>query len=1129
MPTDPVHPVDPFVGRTQELDRICAATEALGHGRGHLVVVAGEAGVGKTRFCTEVADRCRAAGAQVVEARCWLDGGAPPLWPWQPILAELLDGGGHHLLTAGADLAAVGPGVGPDRFGRFVAVTDRLAEACSGRPLVLVIDDLQGADYGALLLVRFVARSLVRFPLLLVLGRRRDEPADGSEEARLLDEIEREATTVALGGFDAAETGAFLDAHGLDTTGPALVATLFNLTRGHPLHLRRIAETMRTTGTAPALEGGVQMAIRQAFDMLAGEERRLLSCGAVLGPDPVAADTAEVAGCEPVAVLDAARAGLAAGLVTTVHQDGWFSFSHELVRATVEDDLSGPDRLAAHARAASVVAADDGAGRTADRLARAARHARCAAPRSGDDARRAVALCEAAAQAMVRNYAYERADELFTAAVELHTASRLGPPCPLLTLQWAQAASLRGHLHTARERYEIAITRAQAEGRPGLLAEAVLGWDGVWLDDYPTPADKARMLGLCRRALDGLPREDPSYEAQRCRLRVRLVGESTYAGGPAGPLHEAVAATRATGDPRALAEVLALAQHALFTQEHTRTRLPLNDELIRITNETDQGLLALVGLLWRTVNLLHLGDPQFVRALEVLRERATALRNEHMLYNVGVVDVLFAIGQGRLADAEAQAGRCHDLGERIGRVDAFAYLAAQLATLRWLQGRDAEMLEHIGDVATSPVLADTEFSVWALAACLTARAGDHDGARAVLRQCLPSRLGDLAPSGTWMAGMVALVEAATALGDRDLAAQAYDLLEPHADLPAVAGLGIVCLGSVERSLGLAAGVLGRHGEAVAHLERAVAANHRIVNRPLLTLSRADLATALARRAGGAPDNGAPGDGATDDGRRAEQLLRRAVDEGRAMGLTGRVAAWEAELAARRPVERSGSTSPNRRVPAAGTDAAPAAGTDAAPVAAGGRAPARPGARRGVVRRDGRRWVLAVDGRQIRVPNLVGMGYLAGLLTNPGKRIPAVALADQVPDARPSHRQEVLDEQARDTYAAHARELAADLAEAEAANDLHRAELLRTEIDLLVDQLEAATGLGGRPRHFPDEHERARVAVQKAIKRAVDAVEDADPALAEILRQTITTGVTCTYTPSTTTPVTWSTREVQPAR
>lgn len=1092
---EPVPAIEPFVGRTRELAQLDAARAALLQGRGHLLVVDGEAGIGKSRFCAEVAERVREAGARVVMARCWLDGGAPPLWPWQPILAELCGDDAVKLLTSTADVADVGP----DRFARFVAVTGRLADACRQSPVCLVIDDVHGTDVGALLLIRFVARSLPRFPLLVLLSRRSGEPVEGSEEARLLDELEREATAITLGGLDIAETEAFLHEHGVPHVAPDMLTTLFGLTRGHPLFLRRIAQTMSRSGAEPALRGGLQVAIEQALDGLGAASRHVLSVAAVLGPDPLVSETAEVAGCSTVDVLDTIDDGAAAGLVAMAG-DGRLSFSHELVRAAMEHRLSPADRVEAHARAAAVVADDAIAGPRAHRLARAAYHARCAASRSADDARRAVSLCEAAAQAMVGNYAYEQADALLSAAMDLHALGRLSEPSAWLTLQWAEAAALRGHMRAALERYGAALTRAEAEDKPALLAEAALGWGGVWLGTHSTPFERARSPGFCRKALDRLPATDPAHETLRTRLQVRLTAEATFGGGPMEPLFEAVEAARRSGDPRALAEALNLAHHAMFTPEHVRGRLALAEELVEVTSVADLEVLSLMGMLWRTIDILHLGAEPCIRALEALRERATALGNESVLYNVAVVDVLLLVGQGRLADAEAQAHRAHELGERIDQLDRHVYRATQIAAIRWMQGREGEAVATAEEVTTSPTLSDREFSVWAMAACLAARAGDRERAWVILKRCLPSELVDLAPSGTWTAGLVALVEAAVALGDRGLSGQAYDLLLPHADLPAVAGLGIVCLGSVERTLGVAAAALGRHDLAVEHLERAVAANERLGNRPMATISRGDLAGALVRR-GDAP-------GSRRD--RASALLRQVITEGSAMELTGRVAGWEAELR--------------------DLDAARPASDPAAVAAPGGRredrraASGTGSAERGVIRRDGRRWIVALVERRIRVPHRVGMRYLAELLTNPGKRIPAVTLADNVSDPSRPQRHELLDEQARSTYAARARELAADLAEAEASNDLHRAERLRVELDALVDQLEAATGLNGRPRHFPDDHERARVAVQKAIKRAIEAIEDADTQLADTFRQTISTGVTCSYTPLATEPIAWSTQE-----
>jgi hypothetical protein len=74
---------------------------------------------------------------------------------------------------------------------------------------------------------------------------------------------------------------------------------------------------------------------------------------------------------------------------------------------------------------------------------------------------------------------------------------------------------------------------------------------------------------------------------------------------------------------------------------------------------------------------------------------------------------------------------------------------------------------------------------------------------------------------------------------------------------------------------------------------------------------------------------------------------------------------------------------------------------------------------------------------------------------------------------------------------------------------------------LVDQLEAATGLGGRARAFTDPTERARSSVSKAVKRAVDAIDDVSPEIAGALRITVSCGVTCSYVPDVRSPVVWS--------
>jgi tetratricopeptide (TPR) repeat protein len=1092
---------EPFVGRRAQLHRVATACEVLSRGQGCVVVVSGEPGIGKTRFCAEVAQRARSAGHRAVTVRCWLDGGAPWLWPWQAVVAELRGDGVVDL--PGPDGASTETGeLGTDRFARFVAVANQLTLACAEGPVCLVIDDLHGADAGTLLLVRFVVQSLPTMPLALILACRSDEPAGHTPEARLLDAIRADATSISLSGFDLGETTDFLAQHGLHTPDADLTSALQRLTKGHPLFLHRIVQTIRTAHPQPAAPDGLHTAIEQALAALSLSAQRILSLASILGSAPMVIEAAQLAGGDTVSVLDAVKEGEEAGLVTMSGE--WrFAFSHDLVRTVVENRLCTADRLEAHARAAALVAPGDLESLTADRLARAAHHARSAARRSADDARRAVSICQVAAKAMVRTLAYEQADMLLSTAIELHTSALLGPPSARLTMQWAQAADLRGYRATARRRYSTAAERAVTEGDPVLVAEAALGHGGAWLDEHPSPVEKARMVGLQRRALAALSPDDEQHHSLRCRLVTRLAAQDVFEGGAIGPLHEAVEAVRRSGDVHALAEALAAAHHALFVPEHSRTRLALADELVELASESDQDMLSLTGLLWRTIDLIHLGDPQATRALEVLRERTTALGNDYVLYNVAIVDVMRLIRTGQLEEAEAAAERCWQRGEQIGRIDPRAYFAAQLAVIRWLQGRDAEMLDHVEELTASPALGDIEFSFYATAAVLAARADDHERSRGILDAFIPDKLADLVPSGTWTVGIVALVETAAALADRDLAAQAYDLLLPYAELPAIAGLGIVCLGSTDRALGVAASTIGERDRAVEHLERALAANERLGNRPLVAITRGNLAAALASGAGTRVDR-----------ERAAALLDQAIAEGTAMGLTGRVDAWQADLQSLRatpsPASRAGARGPGGR------------GGPARPSGPGGRRRDPGPTRRGVIHQDGRHWVIEVDGRAARVGALVGMAYLAELLTHPGRRIAALTLAAGTASDEPA-RHEVLDDQARNAYAARAREVGEDLAEAEAANDLARAEKLRTELDTLVDEIETASGLHRRPRYFPDDHERARSAVTKAVKRAIATIEATEPAIARELRDTVSTGASCSYTPKRHDPITWSAR------
>jgi len=192
-------------------------------------------------------------------------------------------------------------------------------------------------------------------------------------------------------------------------------------------------------------------------------------------------------------------------------------------------------------------------------------------------------------------------------------------------------------------------------------------------------------------------------------------------------------------------------------------------------------------------------------------------------------------------------------------------------------------------------------------------------------------------------------------------------------------------------------------------------------------------------------------------------------------------------------------------------------------------PARPGvAQPGVVHLQpggGGIWWVGREDAVTAIRDVKGLHYLRIMLQRPGADIPAIDLSDAVAGhpgagAIGGDMGEVLDKRALSAYRRRLSEIDADLDEARSWVDTGRAAKLAAERDALLDQVRAATGLGGRPRVPGSVHERARIAVRKAIVNAIDRVAAADPPLGRLLSDTVTTGAICRYDPDPDRPVRW---------
>lgn len=613
-----------------------------------------------------------------------------------------------------------------------------------------------------------------------------------------------------------------------------------------------------------------------------------------------------------------------------------------------------------------------------------------------------------------------------------------------------------GDLQASRDSFERAYRLAERAGDAESMALAALGLAGLWVAERRTVTSTVLLEARLQHVLALL---DPR-SALALRVRTRLAGEADYARGTHAAVLAALDEVRVAGDPELLAEALRIAHHCLLGPEHVSARRELAVELTKASFRTERHSDLLMGLLWQTADAYCAGDPHAGRLLGELKDHLAQRDHLAVGFVASAIDVMLAIRAGRFADAEALAAVCASRGAAAGDADHAWWSAAQLVTIRWYQGRLTELLPMLDDRVHSPVLSAVDNSAVAALAVAAALSGDRPKAASALAALCGSDLAALPRSSSWLVTMNGVVEAAYLLEEPDVAARAYELLRPHAHLPMIGSLGITCFGSVQHALGVAALTSRQLDLAIEHLTAAVQHNLALAHWPALVASRQRLAQAHALR-------GSPGDA---DAARRE--LDAATTEAASAGL------------------------PVTDYPAA--NSAPATAVSAHEVHC---------------QRVGRKWRLTLRGRGVLVEDSIGMVHLAVLIANPRQEIQAADLVAGLAglsgtSGEAGAAQRVLDPEAIAEYRSRLKRLDTEIDELEP----DRARQARAERDWLVAQLSSAAGFGGRTRAFPDQPERARVAVGKAIRRALARITEADGVIGEHLRQTVHTGVRCSYWP-----------------
>ncbi|MBW9213271.1 hypothetical protein KV102_00325 [Mumia sp. zg.B53] len=625
-----------------------------------------------------------------------------------------------------------------------------------------------------------------------------------------------------------------------------------------------------------------------------------------------------------------------------------------------------------------------------------------------------------------------------------------------------QALRGSGELQRAREQFEQAGRLASAREMMPELGLAAIGIGGFWIHEQRDPVMQALVASWRRIALDGL--NESSLLA--FRLRARGAAEDDYETGERTAVMQALEDARACGDRTILAETLHLAQHCLLGPAHIGLRLELGQELLAVAGAEQDAFEECRGLLWRATNLYLAGHPHAERALTMLRAALEARPHVAMSYVLSAMEVMGSIREGSLERAEMLAEECADLGRRAGDPDVFGWHGAHLTTIRYYQGRAAELVPFLRDMVASPVLSEPNDAFLGALATVAAMSGETWSAATALRRLRRPTLGTLRHNSLWLSTMYGAVIAARLLHDAEAAQEAYALLLPYAHLPIMASLAVTCFGSTHYPLGAAAMALGRTDDAAVHYRAALAANEDFGHRPAHVLAEAGLAESLS---------------ILGDRHDAQRHWTQARTEAAALGMDGWVARWDtAEQSSKHHHSEGGRNTDERAGFATATCV-----------------------------RSGAGWRIRAKGKQVQVPDSLGVTYLATLVANPGVEIPVLTLVQgQLRQTAPA--QELIDDEARNAYRQRISELEQQIEDAELDGD---AEQARSELDWLLRELSHATGLGGRTRGFTEDAERARSSVQKAIRRALARIGQADPVVGDHFKVAVSTGACCSYRPT----------------
>jgi DNA-binding SARP family transcriptional activator len=813
--SDPSAAADAFFGRDAELQRVAGASREAARAQMQIVLVAGDAGAGKTALAGAVSRRLAAEGWTVTAGRCPEHAGAPAGWVWAEALRRLVGTIAPAEPKALASLLSDGQVEAGDaaaaRFRLHRAVSEYVESVSTAAPLLIVLEDLHRADAETLaILTDICAGAATARILVLATYRAAEAPAHLSECLAAL--AVRGPEWVTLGGLDVAATGDLVRATCTHAVDAATAQAIAERTGGNPFFIKETARLIDSEGVPAAaseVPAGVREVLQRRIARLPATAETVLRQAAVLGTEADVGILGEVAGVEDQVLLDAVEAGLFTGLVTEPAV-GRIRFAHALIRDTLYDGLSRLRRSRLHARAAEAIER-----RSPGDVTALAHHF----GEAGIDPGKEVRYCSLAATQAEQRFAYDEAARLWEQAIA--AADRAGGISVQdrleLVLRLVGALAPTEQVARARSFRRDAVRAALPLGDPVLLARLITAFDvpRAWYATEYGGTDE-ELVGTVEHALATLP---AGQELLRCRLLTTLAFELDRMDSDRGhqASAEAVELARRLGDADALTIAINGRVWHTFRRDGLAERLSLGAELLDlpVKSVTTEALGHVI------LMVVNTAAADF-RAADLHADEAARIAERHSLMLAAVpVGFYRALRKALSADVPA-AEELYRRGaaqmDRLGlwQHGALVSLMGRFC-LRTTLGQAGDMIEELEPLHQIPVPVPAIAASYALA---LAAAGRVPEARAIAARMPPVHRDLL-----WLVVTAVCALLAIAIDDTERARSCYRELLPYAARPAGTDTGTMALWPTAQILGDLARYLGVD-DAQAHYRHALAIAER---------------------------------------------------------------------------------------------------------------------------------------------------------------------------------------------------------------------------------------------------------------------------------------------------------------